>query len=69
MAISGERNIDAFISIDTLSANTRYFNHNRIYIEIGFNHPSISNAVLKDIRRYVLGTIYIWQLVDIKKEN
>ena len=68
-AIDGERNIDVFADKGSGTAKTVYFRSSRDMMAKGDEHMSRPDYKLEEVRKYVLGTIYIWYLKDSISQN
>lgn len=68
-ALDNERNIDVFANKDTGTAKTVYFNSGRDAMTKGDEHKSKPGYKLEEVRKYVLGTIYIWYLNESILQN
>lgn len=61
-AADGDRNIDMFMNEDRSRGRTEYFYHSRRKHVIGQQCAKKPEYYLVEIRKYVLGVIYIWQI-------
>ena len=68
-AVENERNIDLFANYDSGMAKTVYFNKPRDIMVRGEESKARPGYRLEEVRRYVLGTIYIWALKDSTLQN
>ena len=62
LAESGDRNIDIFFSKDRTSTKIEYFYHSRRSMPIGSESHALPGYKLIEIRKYVLGVMYLWEL-------
>ena len=59
-AVADERNIDLCVDSNFESPHTSYFYTSRPPLALNTVHSIMPGYKLNEVRRYVLGTIYIW---------
>lgn len=62
LAADGDRNLDIFFNEDKSRGKTVYFYHSRRKYTIGQRCSKMPEYVLIEIRKYVLGVMYLWQI-------